>query len=217
MKKKFFIVFTMLTTALLFMGGCSSKTEEFNKPATYWYQKMLKEIARGELEAADGSFTSLQSEHIRSILLPEAMLILATAHMDSEEYTLANFYLDEYMKRYGDRKSTEFAKYLKVRSGFLGFRKPLRDQQLLLDTTKEAENFVREYPSSIYRPLAESMLVKLQLGQKQLNEDIASLYDRLEKPEAAKKYRADANITALDGIKYEKAVSPWYRRAFEMK
>jgi outer membrane protein assembly factor BamD len=217
MKRRFFIIFATLATAMLFLSGCSSKTEEFNKPADYWYQKMLKEIARGELETADGSFTSLQSEHIKSILLPEAMLIMATAHMDSEEYTLANFYLDEFIKRYGDRKSTEFAKYLKVRAGFLGFRKPLRDQQLLLDTTKEAEGFVREYPSSIYRPLAESMLIKLQLGQKQLNEDIAGLYDRIDKPLAAKKYRADANISGLDGVKYEKAVSPWYRRAFEMK
>ncbi len=202
---------------MLFISGCASKKEEFNKPAEYWYQEMLKEIARGDLEKADTTYTSLQSEHIKSILLPEAMLIMADAHMDHEEYTLSNYYLDEYIKRYGDRRGTEFAKYLKVKAGFMGFKKPLRDQQLLLDTTKDAEAFVKEYPNSIYKVHVDSMLVKLYLAQNQLNEDIAGLYDRVGKPNAAKKYREDANSSEVSGIKYEKAISPWYRRIFEMK
>jgi len=217
MKKTKTIVLSAITISVLFLGGCAQKKEEFNKPAEYWYKEMLKEIARGDLEKADTSYTSLQSEHIRSILLPEAMMIMAQAHMDSEEYVLANYYLDEYIKRYGDRKSTEFAKFLKVKAGFLGFKKPLRDQQLLLDTTKDAEAFIKDYPGSIYKPIVESMLVKLYLGQTQINDDIASLYDRLDKPNAAKKYREDANATGVSGIRYERAVSPWYRQIFELK
>ncbi len=201
----------------ILFSGCGTKKEEFNKPAEYWYQQMLKEISRGDLEKADTSYTSLQSEHIRSILLPEAMMILAEAHMDNEEYTLANYYLDEYVKRYGDKKSTEFAKYLKVKAGFMGFKKPLRDQQLLLDTTKDAEEFLKEYPRSIYRAYVDSILLKLYLGQRQINEDIAGLYGRTGKPNAAKKYMEDVNATGVAGIQYEKAVSPWYRQIFEMK
>jgi outer membrane protein assembly factor BamD len=217
MKKTRMIILGVTAISVMMFSGCASKKEEFNKPAEYWYKEMLKDIARGDLEHADTSFTSLQSEHIRSILIPEAMMMLAEAHIDSEEYVLANYYLDEYIKRYGDRKSTEFARYLKVKAGFLGFKKPLRDQQLLLDTTKDAEAFVKEYPNSIYRVYVDSILVKLYLGQRQLNDDIAGLYGRVGKPLAQKKYLEDANATGAGGIQYEKAVSPWYREAFEMK
>lgn len=199
------------------LAGCSSKQEEYNKPADYWYQKMVKETMRGDLEQADKMFTSLQSEHIRSPLIQEAMLIMAQAHTDSEEYILANYYLDEYAKRYGDKKNVEFAEYLKIKASFLAFKRANRDQQLILDTQKEIEDFLKEYPGSPYAPYANTMLLKLTLANKSINENIAGLYDRIDKPQAADKYRADANISWIDGIKYEKADTPWYRAIFEVQ
>ncbi|MCI4399506.1 MAG: tetratricopeptide repeat protein [Campylobacteraceae bacterium] len=203
--------------ALAILSGCSSKQEEFNKPADYWYQKMVKETMKGDLEQADKTFTSLQSEHIRSPLISEAMLILAQAHMDNEEYILANYYLDEYIKRFGDKKSAEFAKYLKVKANFMAFKKPYRDQQLLIDTQKDSEEFIKEYPNSVYRPYVETMVLKLALGNKLINESIAGLYKRIDKPEASKKYAADANISWLNKINSEKPNTPWYRAIFEVQ
>lgn len=207
----------LLSTASLLIGGCSSKQEEFNKPADYWYQKMVKESTKGNLEDADKTYTSLESEHIRSPLIQESMLILAQAHMDNEEYILANHYLDEYMKRYGDKKNVEFVKFMKVKAGFFAFKKSFRNQQLLSDTLKDTQDFVNEYPNSIYRPYAETMILKIALANKAINENIAGLYNRIDKPEAAKKYKQDANISWLDGIKYEKANTPWYRAIFEVQ
>lgn len=204
-------------TAGFVLLGCSGKQDEYNKPADYWYQKMVKETMRGDLEQADNLFTSLQSEHIRSPLIQEAMLIMAQAHMDNEEYLLANYYLDEYIKRYGDKKNVEFARYMKVKANFLAFKKANRDQQLILDTQKEVEDFIKEYPYSAYKPYAQTILLKLALANKEINENIAGLYDRIDKPEAAKKYRADANISWLNGIKYERARTPWYRAIFEVQ
>ncbi|HOI83736.1 MAG TPA: outer membrane protein assembly factor BamD [Campylobacterales bacterium] len=214
--------FKIKTTALALTAGfvllgCSAKQDEYNKPADYWYQKMVKETMRGDLEQADKLFTSLQSEHIRSPLIQEAMLIMAQAHMDNEEYLLANHYLDEYIKRYGDKKNVEFARYMKVKANFLAFKKANRDQQLILDTQKDVEDFIKEYPYSAYKPYAQTILLKLTLANKAINENIAGLYDRIDKPEAAKKYRADANISWLDGVKYEKAHTPWYRAIFEVQ
>ncbi len=214
-------IFTIKATALaigasILFVGCSAKNqEEYNKPADYWYKKLTKETMRGELDQADKDFTSLQSEHIRSPLIAEAMLILAEAHMDSEEYILANYYLDEYAKRYGDKKNIELTRYLKLKANFLAFKKPFRDQQLILETQKEFDEFIKEYPNSPYKPYAQTMALKLALANKTINENIAGLYKRVDKPEAAKKYMADANISWLDGIKYEKPNSAWYRSLFE--
>ena len=63
-------------------SACDKKDKnEFNKPAIYWYQNIIKEIKFGNLEGADNFYASLQSEHINSPLLPEAMLILGQAHI----------------------------------------------------------------------------------------------------------------------------------------
>ena len=98
MRKILYIGF--VSVWVLYFSACSQKELEYNKPAMYWYENILKEINFGNLEGADSNFSSLQSEHINSPLVPEAMLILAQAHMDREEYLLATFYIDEYEKRY---------------------------------------------------------------------------------------------------------------------
>ena len=137
---------------------------------------MVKETTKGDLEEADKTFTSLQSEHIRSPLLPEAMLIMAEAHISNEQYVLANYYLDEFIKRYGDKKSVEFAKYQKVKANFLAFKKAFRDQQLILETLKDSKAYIAEYPNSIYRPYVETIVLKLTLAEKEMNEYIAANY-----------------------------------------
>jgi outer membrane protein assembly factor BamD len=220
--KKHGISKTKLTALAIGLGvmlsGCASKQEEeFNKPADYWYKMVVKDATRGELDNADKAFTSLQSEHIRSPLISEAMLILAEAHMDKEEYILANYYLDEYTKRYGDKKSVEFARYLKVKANFLSFKRAYRDQRLLLDTQKDSEEFIKEYPNSPYKPYAQTIVLKLAMANKMINENIANLYKRLDKPEASKKYKEDADTAWLDGIKYDKPNTPWYRALFEVQ
>ena len=89
----------LIACATLVFTACSSKTEEeYNKPALYWYNKMLKQIASNDLDEADDTYTSLESEHRNSPFIPSAMLILVNAHIDEEEYALSNFYLDEYIK-----------------------------------------------------------------------------------------------------------------------
>jgi len=60
-------------------------------------------------------------------------------------------------------------------------------------------------------------VLKLTLANKAINENIAGLYKRVDKPEASKKYMQDANISWLEGISYEKANTPWYRAVFEVQ
>ncbi|MFY4860683.1 outer membrane protein assembly factor BamD, partial [Aliarcobacter butzleri] len=57
----------LVTCATFVFTGCSSKSEqEYNKPALYWYNKMMKQIASGDLDEADDTYTSLESEHRNS-------------------------------------------------------------------------------------------------------------------------------------------------------
>jgi outer membrane protein assembly factor BamD len=210
------IKIAVIAFMLLAFYGCAEKNKQvYNKPALYWYGQIVKSIQDFDLEEADNHYTSLSSEHVSSPLLPEAMLILAQAHMQEEEYLLANFYLDEYIKRFGGSDKSEYARFMKIKANFESFPNPNRNQQLLLDTMAQTKEFVDKYPDSKYRPMVETMYVKLKLGEYFLIKNIADLYTRIDKPEAAKVYQEQFDNSPVKNAKMIKPHIPWYRSWFE--
>ncbi len=207
---------SLITMAVLvLLTGCGKEIEEYNKPAEYWYEKMVSAVASGNLEKADGYFSSLQSEHISSPFLSEATMIMAQAHMAQEEYLLAEHFLNEYIRRYASPEGREYAEFLKIKAKFLALPNPGRDQGLIDETLKGVETFKMNYPYSNYLPLVNTMETQLQLARGDLNEKIAQLYDRLGKPRGAEYYRAIAPVTWVKPEEIVAADIPWYREMFE--
>jgi len=180
--------------------GCTSASDDaktaFNKPALHWYKEIAMSIVKGNLDEADAYYISLKSEHTRSPLMPTAVMMLAHAHMNKEEYRLANFYLDEYSKRYGNVKSREYTAFMKLKSSFLGVKDVYKDQKLIIDSIENDKAYLLRYPNSAYAPLVNTLLIRLQMSQYLLNENIAALYERTGKGEAGKIYR-DKNIGSV--------------------
>ena len=179
-----------MALAFLFVG-CSKDDEvaEFNKPALYWYKKIGSSITQGNMDKADAYYISLKSEHMRSPLMPTAIMMLAAAHMNEEEYLLANYYLDEHNKRFGQDTDREYTEFMKLKASFLGVKDVYKDQQLVMNSINNANKYMLRYPGSVYTPLVNTILIRLHMSQYLLNENIAALYDRTDKPEAAKIYR----------------------------
>ncbi len=188
--RRIWILTTLLVTTLVF-GGCASKNkgEEYGKSAQEWYQQIGDSIAKNSLDKADNYFVSLKSEHPQSPLVETATLMVAHAHMDKEEYLLASFFFDEYLKRYGGFGMVEYVEFMKIKASFLGVKKYYRDQKLIMDTIANGEKYLLAYPNSQYAPMVDNMVIRLKMSQYLLNENIASLYDRTGKEEAAKIYR----------------------------
>ncbi len=193
-------ILILLTSLSLFMG-CANKTKQeedlFNKPAVFWYKQIIKDVKIGNLDKADEAYTSLSSEHVASPLLKEALLILAQAHKEQEEYIMANFYIDEYTKRFARSNNIEYLKYLKIESNYQSFKKINRDQKLLLDTIASANAYLKKFPSSPYNPLVHTMLTRLYLTEHMLNKNIAALYKRTGKKKAAALYEKKINNSWL--------------------
>ena len=190
-----------ILVALFFVFvGCSKKDEvsEYNKPALYWYKKVAESVAKGDMDKADEYYLSLKSEHMRSPLLPTAIIMLAHGHMDKEEYLMANFYFDEYNRRFASSDGREYADYMKIKSAFLGISDVNKDQKLMLDTVANAEKFVLRHPGSPYDPLVKTILVRLHMSQYLLNENIAALYTRIGKKKGAKIYRQKNKASPLN-------------------
>jgi len=191
-------LFLSILATLLFVG-CASSTEsveEFNKPALYWYKQIAKSIANGNMDKADAFYISLKSEHMRSPQMPTAIMLLAHAHMNNEKYLLSNYYLDEYNKRYGESQNREYIEFMKLKASFLGIKDVYKDQKLIMDSIEKSKTFTYRYPGSMYAPMVNTMLIRLHMSQYLLNENIAALYDRTGKPNAAKIYR-DKNKGSL--------------------
>ncbi len=210
-KKSFIAVF-----AVLLMVGCSSKSavSEYDKPALYWYKNIIKSIATSNFDKADNYYVSLRSEHMRSPLLPTATLLLAQAHMADKSYIMSDYYLDEYLKKYATKQKVEQIKFLKIKAAFLGVKDINRDQKLMIDTLHEVDGFIQSYPNSPYRPLVDTLKVRLHMAQYLLNENIARLYDRIDKPKAAKIYREKNAHSPLNSADIEPPKEGFLDRLF---
>ncbi|MEA2028430.1 MAG: outer membrane protein assembly factor BamD [Campylobacterota bacterium] len=190
----------LMAFALLIVTGCSVDTtkKEFNKTALSWYTKITNAISSNNLDKADEYYLSMRSEHTRSTLLQTTTMMLAHAHMDKEEYLMARYYFDEYNKRFalGDRK--EYAEFMKLKAAFLGIRDTNKDQKLMMDTITNANKFLYTHPFSQYKPLVNTIIVRLKMSQILLNENVASLYNRVGKDDAAKIYRAKNQTSSIN-------------------
>ena len=197
--------------AIVLLTGCNEgeTVAEFNKPALYWYKKIAQYVGRKNLDKADEYYISLKSEHMRSPLMPTAIMMLAHAHMDKEEYLLASYYFDEFNRRYADETTREYTEFMKLKAAFLGIKDVYKDQKLIMDSIVNANTYLYRYPGSEYTPLVGTMLIRLHMAQYLLNENIAALYDRIGKPEAAKVYRAknkDSIVEMADITPPEKGI-----------
>jgi len=190
-----------LMVVSLFVVGCTNNVEEteaFNKPALHWYKKIAKSVSQNDMDKADAFYISLKSEHMRSPLLQTAMMMLAQAHIDNEEYLLANYYLEEYNKRFGQSNNRDYIEFMKIKGAFLGISNAYKDQKLILDSIQKAKTFIYRYPGSMYSPLVNTILIKLHMSQYLLNENIAALYERTGKPKAATIYREKNDGSVLE-------------------
>lgn len=207
---------TMLVLfSAIFFGGCSKDIEEYNKPAAYWYSKLIESVADNNLEKADDYYSSLQGEHIGSPLLPEATMILAIAHMRYEEYILSEYFLNEYVTRYANQNEREFAEFLKIKSKYMALPNPRRDQVLVTEAIAESEKFKNSYPNSMYFAVVDTMLTNLHMASAALNESISDLYTRLDKPKSAEYYKSIKQQPWINWEEIDRENTPWYRAWFE--
>ncbi|MDD7514380.1 MAG: outer membrane protein assembly factor BamD [Campylobacter lanienae] len=203
--------------SLSILVGCSAKkdNELYNLTPDQWYQQILNDIKDIDLETANSHYTSFASEHVASPYLEQVLIILANAHVDEEEYKMANFYLDEYIKKYGTKESIEYTQYLKIKANFDSFSKPNRNQKLIKDSILQIDEFLKNYPNTQYRPLMETMLVKFKLAEYYLDRDIYELYNKLDRSDSAAIYQDKIDNSPLNDINSTKAKLPWYMRPFE--
>ncbi|MBZ7948323.1 outer membrane protein assembly factor BamD [Campylobacter sp. RM9929] len=213
MKKKFFL-FILIG---FFLSSCSVKTNEglYNLTAKEWYKQIIKDLQDKDLEKADEHYNGMASEHVSNPLLETTLIILAQAHIDEEEYQLAEFYLDEYNKKFGSSRNADYIRYLKIKAKFDAFGVPNRNQALMLESQKEISNFLKDYPDTEFNPLVQTMLTKFNLAVFYLNDTIKDLYYRTGRTQSAEIYEQKLRKSEFYKQSIIKPELPWYRSIFE--
>ncbi|ELR5013834.1 outer membrane protein assembly factor BamD [Campylobacter upsaliensis] len=213
MKKNLLILSLIIT----FFTACSTKNKDelYNLSPSQWYAQIIKDLQDKDLEKADTHYSGMASEHIADPLLEPTLIILAQAHMDEEEYQLAEFYLDEYNKKFGNSKNVDYTRYLKIKAKFETFAVPNRNQALMLQSQQEIDNFLKEYPNTQYKPLVQTMLTKFNIAVFYLNSTIADLYNRTNRQQSYEIYQEKLQQSEF----FERSIItpelPWYRAIFE--
>jgi outer membrane protein assembly factor BamD len=123
--------------------------------------------------------------------------------MEDETYLMADYYLDEYIQKHASGEKIELAKFLKIKAAFLGVKDINKEQKLMIDTLKDVDIFIKEYPNSIYRPTVDTLKVRLHMAQYLLNQNIARLYKRIDKEKAYRLYSEKNRQSALNSTDIE--------------
>ncbi len=206
----------LIAISAIVFSSCSFKEEQdYNKPALFWYNKMLKDINDFQLDNADDTYVSLESEHRKSPLLSSAIMIIADAHMQDEKYELAIYYYDSYLQKFHNNNLQDYVQYLKIKAKFMSFKQQFRDQKLISDILKDTNTFIASHQKSPYIYLIKTMQSRLYMSKAILDLEIASLYDRKDKPKAREYYEKKASKNWKDTSNIKKVSVPWYRYLFE--
>lgn len=209
------IILSTISAAFI-LAGCSTKSDElYNLSAQAWYEQIIKDIRDNDLEKADEHYSAMSGEHVADALLDPVQLILAQAHIDEEEYELAEFYLNENAKKFGNSKNLDFINFLKIKAKFDAFAQPYRDQGLMLQSLEEIKQFEQNYPVTEFSPLVDTMLTKFNLAVYILDEEIAALYKRTGRDTSYEIYQQKLQNSEFKDIKADKPKVPWYRKVFE--
>jgi outer membrane protein assembly factor BamD len=201
---------TLFIIPIFLFLGCSTKevTHSENLTALSWHYKIYKDIQNSNLDQADEDFISLEAEHPSSIYIKTDLLNLFLAHMQNKEYDLANFYLNEYEKRYATPKEIPWIEYQKIKLNFLKYDNAYTNQNMLLTIINMCNNYLTNYNNSSFAPEVSTILAKAELTNKYLNDKISKLYKKLDKPKASKLFKTKIPENS------KPPVIPWYKKLF---
>lgn len=148
------------------------------------YEEIFQKISKN-LDDADEKFITLKTDHEKSPYIKKAATALAIAHMSKKEHILANFYIQELLKK--DPKS-KLGKFLLSKNQYLYSQLTQSDQQYMISAIKSLKTNKELLKDSEYQILANTMLTRLELDKAWNNAKIGYMYKKLNKDKGYELY-----------------------------
>lgn len=199
---------------LLIFCACSNTKDSINKPALFWYEQIIIAINNNNLESADNYFNSLQSEHIASPLIKEALILLLQAHMDNNEHLLSTFFINDYKTRYSNNDNKDFIEFLLKKSNYYAFNNYSKDHGFINEVLTDLQSFIILNPNNTYLPYIKHILTSFKLASLEIDKEIIRIYNLQDKYSAKEKYENNIKKLGVDNIEFIPSHIPWYVRIF---
>jgi outer membrane protein assembly factor BamD len=84
----------------------------------------------------------------------------------------------------------------------------------MLKTLEDVDNFTKRYPNSIYKPIVDTLKVRLYMAEYLLNENIAGLYHRIGKEKAYQIYKEKNRKSVLNSADIEPPTESFLDKIF---
>jgi len=177
----------------LFLIACTN-TQNINPSINKSNNKILQFIKNGDLDSADEEYIKIKDTQ-DSTKIKDSATILAIAHIENNEYILANFFIQEGLSI---DSSDEFLKFLLIKNQFLSANEHNNDLSYIKKALKALEENSYLISDNEYKTLTSTMITRLKIDIAKRNKDIANQYKSLNKIQAYKIYKQKIEDMGFD-------------------
>lgn len=143
---------------------------------------------------SDEAYVAFRNAHENSQKIPTMIVALIKHHIAKEEFLLAQFYCDEYLRDYPSGKDRDEVDYLHLKILF-GRYDRMHDDRIAAQATAQAKQYLATHGKrSHYRGKVEALLKQWRQHEKIRNEKLAKYYKQHGKPKAAAFYLAKIKL-----------------------
>ena len=161
MVSKFNILFVL--TFLLFVWSCADKTKKISEivevdmemQMSKSYKEGYFELQRGDVLLAAKKFNEAELLYPQSEWAPKSAIMAAYAYYTQSYYGDAIFELDRYLITYPNHKDEVYARFLLGMSFYEQIVDEKKDLKSILNSKKQFEFIIKEYPASEFAIDAE--------------------------------------------------------------
>jgi outer membrane protein assembly factor BamD len=165
----------LLISALLFLGSCSSKTEQTIKPKVVisldrLYSEAQRKFEEGSLQEAIELFEMVEKDYSYTEWAAKSLLMRAYIYYEAGNYISALTILKKFKTRYSGDKNIAYAEYLTAICLFEQINFVALSQEPTTLALRQFEKVIQNYPKSEYASDAKFKidLIRDQLAAKEM-------------------------------------------------
>jgi outer membrane protein assembly factor BamD len=194
---QFIYIFVLFT--LFYFTGCNNAKVSQNTALSY-YKKIIDTVNMGRDTLAQESLLSLLSKYPQSSFIEPSLFLMINYYVDNKSYDIASIYLKKLKENFLNKSNKDYILYLQINLEYKKIQSLDKNQEQVINIMEKLQNFLDTYPDSRYKHNVSTMYSHLYLSNILNNENIASLYKRLDKKEANlfyKKKNEDIDISYI--------------------
>ena len=197
MKKINILLIVILTITINSCANNSNLSKENNNSIILGNNSLDNYIKEDSLDSADEAYITLKEEDINQNILKESAKKLALAHMQKQEYILANFYIQEAIS---NDESDDSLKLLLVKNQYLAALHNSTDMSYLKKALRALEENINLVVNNDDRVKADKMLKEVRELMAKKNAKIANYYKLKRKDKAYELYNDKVKLLNQNNV-----------------